>query len=63
LGQNEEWYKQLQNADGAPPKVDFVILDDPAFKLTREAAVQKFGAPLSELQTQGTRILIYAEPR
>jgi hypothetical protein len=58
---NEEWYRQLQNDGGAPPKVDFVILDDPAFKLSREAAVQKFGEPLSELQTQGTRILIYAE--
>jgi hypothetical protein len=74
---NEEWYRQLQKDGGAPPKVDFVILDDPAFKLTREVAVQKFGAPLSELQTplselqtplselqtQGTRILIYAKPR
>jgi hypothetical protein len=74
---NKEWYKQLQNDGATPPKVDFVILDDPAFKLTREAAVQKFGAPLSELQTeaavprfgaplselqtQGTRILIYAK--
>jgi hypothetical protein len=60
---NEEWYKQLQPDGGAPPKVDFVILDDPVFKLSREAAVQKFGEPLSELQTQGTRILIYAETR
>jgi hypothetical protein len=60
---NEEWYRQLQNDGGAQPKVDFVILDDPVFKLSREAAVQKFGAPVSELQTQGTRILIYAEPR
>jgi hypothetical protein len=60
---NEEWYRQLQKDGGAPPKVDFVILDDPLFKLSREAAVQKFGAPLSELQTQGTRILIYAGTR
>jgi hypothetical protein len=60
---NEEWYRQLQNDGGAPPKVDFVILDDPVWKLSREAAVQKFGEPLSELQTQGTRILIYAKSR
>jgi hypothetical protein len=53
----------LQNDGATPPKVDFVILDDPLFKLSREAAVQKFGEPLSELQTQGTRILIYTEPR
>jgi hypothetical protein len=58
---NEDWYRQLQNDGAAPPKVDFVILDDPAFKLSREAAVQKFGEPLSELQTEGTRILIYAK--
>jgi hypothetical protein len=60
---NEEWYRQLQNDGGGPPKVDFVILDDPAWKLSREAAVQRFGPPLSELQTQGTRILIYKETR
>jgi hypothetical protein len=60
---NEEWYRQLQNDGGAPPKVDFVILDDPAWKLSREAAVQRFGEPLSELQTEGTRILIYAKSR
>jgi len=60
---NEEWYRHLQNDRGATPKVDFVILDDPIVKLSREAVVQKFGEPLSELQTQGTRILIYAEPR
>jgi hypothetical protein len=60
---NKEWYKQLQNDSATPPRVDFVILDDPLWKLSREAAVQKFGEPLSELQTQGTRILIYAEPR
>jgi hypothetical protein len=60
---NEEWYKQLQPDGGAPPKVDFVILDDPKWKLSREAAVQKFGEPLLELQTQGTRILIYTETR
>jgi hypothetical protein len=60
---NEEWYRQLQNDGDAPPKVDFVVLDDPVWKISREAAVQKFGEPLSELQIQGTRILIYAVTR
>jgi hypothetical protein len=57
---NEEWYRQSYEDRSRPPKTDFVVLDDPLFKLSREAAVQKFGEPVSELRVQGTRVLVYA---
>jgi len=56
---NVEWYTQeLDNRHKIPP-VDFVILDDPAFKLSREVAVRTLGEPARELRFQDTRILIF----
>lgn len=57
---NVEWYsEELENRRKIPP-VDFVILDDPAFKLSRESAVRVLGEPAKEEWFQNTRILIYA---
>jgi len=56
---NLQWYNQLRRKDGKGYQVDFVILDDPLWKLTRESAVSTFGEPREELRFENTRILIY----
>lgn len=56
---NAQWYEQLRSADGRGFKIDFVILDDPAWKLTREGAVSAFGVPRREVRFENTRILVY----
>jgi hypothetical protein len=58
---NSEWYGQSMEDRTKPPRATFVILDDPLWKLTREAAVRAFGEPYEETQFNGTRILIYKE--
>jgi len=57
---NIEWYSQQPGNRRQPPPVDFVILDDPAYKISRENAVRFLGEPVKELRFQDTRILIYA---
>jgi len=56
---NVEWYTQEPDNRRRQPPVDFVILDDPAFKLSRDSAVRILGEPARELRFQDTRILIY----
>ena len=56
---NLQWYQQLRRADGKGFDVDFVVLDDPLWKLSREAAVSVFGEPRREVRFGGTRVLIY----
>lgn len=56
---NEEWYRQSLEDRRRQPEVDFVVLDDPLWKLTREAAVKAFGEPVSETRFETVRILIY----
>lgn len=56
---NVEWYTQEPGDRRKKPPVDFVILDDPAFKLSRESAVRILGEPAKEMRFQDTRILIY----
>ncbi|MGA3041055.1 MAG: hypothetical protein ABSF54_09750 [Bryobacteraceae bacterium] len=56
---NVDWYTQQVHARRKKPPVDFVILDDPAFKLSREGAKGIFGEPTRELRFQDTRVLIY----
>src|ERR1035438_530780 len=56
---NVEWYTQEPDNRSKKPPVDFVILDDPAFKISRESAVRVLGEPARELRFQDTRILVY----
>jgi hypothetical protein len=56
---NSEWYSQSLEDRTRPPRISFVVLDYPKWKLTREAAVGVFGDPDEETQVNGTRILIY----
>ncbi len=56
---NVYWYSQQLNDRKKPPPVDFVLLDDPLWKISRESVVAALGAPADELNFQGTRILVY----
>jgi hypothetical protein len=58
---NSQWYDQSLENRSRQPRLSFVVLDDPVFRLTREDAVRAFGEPAEEVQEQGTRILIYRE--
>lgn len=56
---NRLWYSEELGNRSIHPPVDFVILDDPLWKLSREGAVRALGQPRTELVFQGTRVLIY----
>jgi hypothetical protein len=58
---NEQWYQQSIEDRKRPPHVDFVVLDDPLWKISREAAVQVFGQPAEELNGDGAHVLIYSK--
>jgi hypothetical protein len=58
---NSQWYDQSLENRSKPPRLSFVVLDDPVFKLTREGALRAFGDPAEEVLEQGTRIMIYKE--
>jgi hypothetical protein len=58
---NWELYGHSLENRAKPPRISFVVLSDPLFKLTREASVGAFGEPVEEMELQGTRILIYKE--
>jgi hypothetical protein len=53
---NSEWYKPIYKEAGKP---DFVVLDDPLWKLNASAAYARFGFPLREATIEGTRVLLY----
>jgi hypothetical protein len=57
---NREWYFQSVEKRTKPPHIDFVVLDDPLWKLTRENAVRVLGEPSREVRFENTRVLIYS---
>jgi hypothetical protein len=58
---NRQWYSQRFNDRRKQPTVDFVILDDPLWKISRERVVQVLGEPKREVRFENTRILIYVK--
>jgi hypothetical protein len=60
---NRQWYAELFAAKTRDRQVDFVILDDPAWKISREETVRVFGDPVREETFNNTRVLIYAQRR
>ena len=58
---NSQWYDQSLENRSRQPRLSFVVLDDPVYRLTRDSAVRAFGEPAEEVQEQGTRVLIYRE--
>ena len=57
---NREWYAETLEDHARRPRVDFVVLDDPLWKISREAAVRVFGEPAREVRFEDTRILLYS---
>jgi len=60
---NAQWYSQSVEDRSRRPHIDFVVLDDPLWKLSREAAVRVFGEPAQERAFQSVRVLIYSGRR
>ena len=58
---NSQWYDQSLENRSRQPRLSFVVLDDPVYKLTRESALRAFGEPAEEVKHEDTRILIYKE--
>jgi hypothetical protein len=57
---NREWYTETLEDRAKRPRIDFVVLDDPLWKISREAAVRVLGEPVREVHVENTRILLYA---
>jgi hypothetical protein len=57
---NANWYTESMRDHRKQPPIRFVLLDDPAFKISRELVVQMFGTPAEEVRFQNTRVLIYS---
>lgn len=56
---NREWYSQEYRDRKKRPPVDFVILDDPLWKISRERVIRLLGEPAEEARCDGARVLIY----
>ena len=56
---NRQWYSQEFKERSKRPAVDFVILDDPLWKISREGVIQVLGEPSREARFENTRVLIY----
>jgi hypothetical protein len=57
---NREWYTETLEDRAKRPHIDFVVLDDPLWRISREAAVRVLGEPVREVSVENTRILLYA---
>jgi hypothetical protein len=58
---NRQWYSESLEDRKRPPAIDFVVLDDPGWKISREAAVRALGEPVREVRFEDTRVLIYSK--
>ena len=58
---NRQWYSQEFKERSKRPAVDFVILDDPLWKISREGVIQVLGEPSREARFENTRVLIYGK--
>jgi hypothetical protein len=58
---NRQWYSESLEDRKKPPAIDFVVLDDPGWKISREAAVRALGEPVREVRFEDTRVLIYSK--
>jgi hypothetical protein len=57
---NINWYTASLDDRHQQPPFRFVVLDDPAFTISRESAVEMFGQPSEEVRFHNTRVLIYS---
>jgi hypothetical protein len=57
--ENVDWFTKSLEDRSKQPVWKFVVLDDPLFKLSKEAAVAMLGKPSEELHSQDVRVLLY----
>jgi hypothetical protein len=60
---NRQWYNTTIEDRGKRPRIDFVVLDDPKWKISKDAAVRVLGEPTREARFEGTRVLIYSSAK
>ena len=41
---------------------NYIVLDDPLFKIPRETVVARFGEPAAEVKANAARVLVYNRP-
>jgi hypothetical protein len=59
---NKYWYAGYPGSRYPHPVYNYIVLDDPLFKIPREAVVARFGEPAAELKAYATRVLVYNRP-
>jgi hypothetical protein len=58
---NRQWYRASLEDRSKRPHIDFVVLDDPRWKISRQNAVRALGEPAREVCFKDTRVLIYSK--
>jgi len=59
---NKYWYDGYPTSRYPHPVYNFIVLDDPLWKIPRELVVARFGPPAAEVMASGVRVLIYNRP-
>jgi hypothetical protein len=57
---NREWYTRSLGRPSQAPCFSFVVLNDPLWRLTRAAAIDRGGEPSYEIDAAGVPVLVYA---
>jgi hypothetical protein len=59
---NKYWYTGYPGSRYPRPVYNYIVLDDPLYKIPREAVVARFGEPAAELKADTARVLVYNRP-
>ena len=59
---NKYWYSGYPGSRYANPVYNFAVLNDPLFKIERNALIARFGPPAAEVQASNAAVLIYNRP-
>ena len=59
---NKYWYSGYPGSRYPNPVYDFAVLNDPLFKIERNAFIARFGPPAAEVQAANAAVLIYNRP-
>jgi len=58
---NREWFTESLENRSQKPCFSFVVLNDPLWKLSRAAAVERAGEPYRQFDAAGVPVLVYAK--
>ena len=59
---NKYWYAGYPGSRYPHPVYNYIVLDDPLFKIPRETVVARFGEPAAEVKANAARVLVYNRP-